>query len=84
MLPETVDSFSITFNQNKAGIAGNAIYGGLTWACAPSENFCNGSVSPYNLYIYNGVNDSSDLSNFTSDPPESASVRMEFKTATRS
>ena len=65
------DWFSITFNQNKAGIAGNAIYGGWTMACIPSSDirYCeNRVVSPINLYKYNGVNDSSDLSNFTSNP----------------
>ena len=68
--------FSLTFNQNKAGTAGNAIYGGRTSACFPgrkinledlSNNKCpiaDGS----DLFHYNGVNDSSDLSNFTSDP----------------
>ena len=71
VLPKMFDWFSITFNQNKAGVAGNAIYGGLTMACIPSADtgFCgNRSVTPINLYKYNGVNDSSDLSNFTSDP----------------
>ena len=71
LMPGMFDLFSIIFNQNKAGIAGNAIYGGLTMACIPSADirFCiNRAVSPINLYKYNGVNDSSDLSNFTSDP----------------
>ena len=69
MLPGTLDLFSINFNQNKAGVAGNAIYGGWTLACCPSENFCDFPFS--NLYNYNGVNDSSDLSNFTSEPTTS-------------
>ena len=34
------DSYSITFNQNKAGIAGNAIYGGWTLACMPGKTVC--------------------------------------------
>ena len=61
--------FSITFNQNKAGIAGNAIYGGYTFACSPSQrcNLCYDYYGP-EIYVYNGVKDSSDLSDFTSDP----------------
>ena len=61
--------FSITFNQNKASIAGNAIYGGRTSACfaLPSCRQCSiPDISE--LHLYNGVNDSSDLSKFTSDP----------------
>ena len=64
----------VTFNQNKAGIAGNAIYGGLTSACTPTNReeldicfYCQLPVAS-DLYQYNGVNDSSDLSSFTSDP----------------
>ena len=62
--------FTLTFNQNKAGKAGNAIYGGHTLACLPydSECVCTRSVPLNTLYIYNPVNDSSYLSNFTSDP----------------
>ena len=65
--------FSITFNQNKAGIAGNAIYGGYTSACMPtqSKNICyNKCPFPQasHLFKYIGVNDSSDLSSFTSEP----------------
>ena len=65
---------SLTFNQNKAGTAGNAIYGGRTSACLPCgedvEYMCNDCSIPdgSDLYHYNGVIDSSDLSNFTSDP----------------
>ena len=59
--------FSITFNQNKAGIAGNAIYGGYTSVCFPSQR-CRHCYYGTDIYVYNGVNDSSDLSNFTSDP----------------
>ena len=64
----------VTFNQNKAGRAGNAIYGGLTSACTPTNReeldicfYCQLPVAS-DLYQYNGVNDSSDLSSFTSDP----------------
>ena len=59
--------FSITFNQNKAGIAGNAIYGGYTSACSPCQR-CSDRYYGKEIYIYDGFNDSSDLSNFTSDP----------------
>ena len=68
----TCGLFSLAFTENRAGIAGNAIYGGKTSACVPSNNgdFC--STCPFpdisDLFQYNGVNDSSDLSNFTSDP----------------
>ena len=61
--------FSVTFNQNKAGTAGNAIYGGHTSACSPCGNYnCFVHEGYLDLFHYNGVNDSSDLSNFTSDP----------------
>ena len=66
--------FSLTFNQNKAGTAGNAIYGGRTSACLQCgkdiEDICFDCSIPEgsDLFHYNGVNDSSDLSNFTSDP----------------
>ena len=67
----TCEVFSITFNQNKAGIAGSAIYGGQTSACLPTGYACY-SKCPFptitDMYQYNGVNDSSDLSDFTSDP----------------
>ena len=58
----------ITFNQNKAGIAGNAIYGGYTFACLPSQR-CNQCYDYYDrkMYIF-GFKNSSDLSKFTSDP----------------
>ena len=59
--------FSITFNQNKAGIAGNAIYGGYTFACSPSQS-CRHCYYGPDIYVYNGVIDSSDLSDFTSEP----------------
>ena len=67
-------NFSVNFNQNKAGSAGNAIYGGHTSACSQCgkdiEDICYGCSIPEgsDLFHYNGVNDSSDLSNFTSDP----------------
>ena len=66
--------FSLIFNQNKAGTAGNAIYGGHTSACSQcgrnGEDICDDCSIPEgsDLFHYNGVNDSSDLSNFTSDP----------------
>ena len=66
--------FSLSFNQNKAGLAGNAIYGGLTSACSQCgkniEDICDDCSIPEgsDLFHYNGMNDSSDLSNFTSDP----------------
>ena len=61
--------FSLTFNQNRAGLAGNAIYGDLTSACMPRDS-CDMCPLPdaTDLFTYNGVNDSSDLSDFTSDP----------------
>ena len=67
---EDCQLFSMTFNQNKAGVAGNAIYGDRTLACLPKDDFCSHCPFPYtsDIYQYNGVNDSSDLSNFTSDP----------------
>ena len=64
--------FSLTFNQNKAEIAGNAIYGDKTSACEPKSGGDLCERCPYlktsDIYQYNGVNDSSDLSHFTSDP----------------
>ena len=65
--------FSMTFNQNKAGVAGNAIYGGhKPPSCIPSnrEETCYGCHPPdmSDLLKYNGVNDSSYYSSFTSDP----------------
>ena len=78
VLPESSSKscqiFSLTFNQNKAGTAGNAIYGGRTSACSQCgrniEDICFYCSIPEgsDLFHYNGVNDSSDLSNFTSDP----------------
>ena len=73
-LPEICQTFSLTFNQNKAGTAGNAIYGGRTSACSQCgkdiEDICDDCSIPdgSDLFHYHGVNDSSDLSNFTSDP----------------
>ena len=68
-ISESCNLFSLSFYQNKAYIAGYAIYGDHTLACLPSNSICN---CPYpdvlDVYKYNGVNDSSDLSNFTSDP----------------
>ena len=66
--------FRLTFNQNKAGTAGNAIYGGRTSACSQCgrniKDICFYCPIPEgsDLFHYNGVNDSSDLFNFTSDP----------------
>ena len=76
LLKDSDDScqiFSITFNQNRAGIAGNAVYGDRQPpACVPThrQDTCYNCPPPdiSDLYIYNGVNDSSDLSSFTSDP----------------
>ena len=78
VLPENFSdrcqTFSLTFNQNKAGTAGNAIYGGRTSACSQcgknTEYICDDCSIPdgSDLFHYNGMNDSSDLSNFTSDP----------------
>ena len=66
---------SLTFNQNKTGTAGNAIYGDRTSACSQCGKdikhiLCDNCSIPdgSDLFHYNGVNDSSDLSNFTSDP----------------
>ena len=65
--PPICPLFSVTFTQNKAGIAGNAIYGGLTTNCIINSCYCFiPDVS--DIFQYNGVNDSSDLSSFTSDP----------------
>ena len=65
----------VSLNQNKAGIAGNAIFGGrmsACWHCIISrKNFDCSKITASDvtdLFIYNGVNDSSDLSSFTSDP----------------
>ena len=74
LVPDNCQFFCLTFNQNKAGTAGNAIYGGRTstcWQCEKDkEDMCNGCEIPdgSELFHYIGVNDSSDLSNFTSDP----------------
>ena len=61
--------FTLTFNQNRAGIAGNAVYGGRTSACIPSDasTYCTNCSTPQ-IFQYSGIGDSSDLSNFTSDP----------------
>ena len=64
--PESCQFLSFTFNQNKAGTAGNAIYGGRTSACTPTPSHLISERS--HIFHYKGVNDSSDLSNFTSDP----------------
>ena len=67
--PITCKLFSLSFSQNKADIAGNAIYGGQTAACVPSDTCFNCPVPDVSeIFQYHGVNDSSDLSNFTSDP----------------
>ena len=63
--------FNINFHQNKAGKAGNAIYGDYTSACLPcGKDSCSTCPIPdgSEIFHYIGVNDSSDLSNFTSDP----------------
>ena len=64
--------FTLTFNQNRAGIAGNAVYGGQTSACIPSNNraYCTNCSPPHfsEIFQYNGIGDTSDLSSFTSDP----------------
>ena len=67
--PDDCEFFTLTFNQNTAGIAGNAVYGGRTAACIPSNNsmYCTDCSSPdfSEIFKYNGVG---DTSNFTSDP----------------
>ena len=62
--------FSLKFNQNKADIAGNAIYGGLTSACIPSNayDFCLNCWHSVARTVYEYNDDHSVLSNFTSDP----------------
>ena len=63
--------FNIYFHQNKAGRAGNAIYGDYTSVCWPcGKDVCSTCTIPdgSEIFHYIGVNDSSDLSNFTSDP----------------
>ena len=64
--------FTISFNQNSAAIAGNAVYGDRTSACIPSSEdmYCTNcsSVDLSENFEYNGIGDASDLSNFTSDP----------------
>ena len=71
-ISESCNLFSLSFHQNKAYIAGNAIYGDHTLACLPSNSTGGICYCQYpnvlDVYQYNGVNDSSDLSNFTSDP----------------
>ena len=64
------ERLSLTFNQNKAGIAGNAIYGGYTSVCylVNREHLLCSTPDVSDIYKYNGMNDSSDLSDFTSDP----------------
>ena len=73
VLPEeTLNScrlFSLEFSQNRAGVAGNAVYGGQTSACVPSEReeFCSNCPFPDSSDIFKHK-DSSDISTFTSDP----------------
>ena len=64
------EHLSLTFNQNKAGIAGNAIYGGYTSVCylVNGDHLLCSTPDVSDIYKYNGMNDSSDLSDFTSDP----------------
>ena len=74
--PESCQFFFFIFNKNKAGTAGTAIYGGRTSACTSTHSLCGRDIAcdvcsisdGSDLFQYNGVNDSSDLSNFTSDP----------------
>ena len=70
--PNECDLFELHFNQNTAGIAGGAMYGGRTSACIPSTSntFCTNCLFPdaSDIFQYNGTGDNSDLSNFTSDP----------------
>ena len=68
---ESCQFFNINFHLNKAGKAGNAIYGDYTSACLPcGKDACSTCPIPdgSEIFHYVGVNDSSDLSNFTSDP----------------
>ena len=64
--------FNLTFHQNVAGLAGNAVYGDRTSACIPSSyySYCSKCPSPNFTEImqYSGVGNDSDLSHFTSDP----------------
>ena len=70
--PNECDLFALHFNQNTAGIAGGAMYGGRTSACIPSTSntFCTNCLFPdaSDMFQYHGTGDNSDLSNFTSDP----------------
>ena len=70
--PNECDLFVLHFNQNTAGIAGSAMYGGRTSACIPSTSntFCTNCLFPdaSDMFQYHGTGDNSDLSNFTSDP----------------
>ena len=64
---------SFTFNQNRANIAGNAIYGGHTSACQPCtfqrDDNCSNLPVPNATELFGyKANDSSSLSSFTSDP----------------
>ena len=52
--PRVLHFSAFHFNKNMAGIAGNAIYGGLTSACMPSDN-CLFFDLPH-IYEYNGLN----------------------------
>jgi hypothetical protein len=65
--PSACPLFSLTFTQNRAGVAGNAIYGGYTSSCIVNHCECH-IPNVTEIFQYNGVNDSSDLSSFTSDP----------------
>ena len=70
--PSDCGLFALSFNQNLAGIAGNAIYGGHTSACIPSssDTYCRDCPFPNTsqIFQYNGIGDTSDLSAFSSDP----------------
>ena len=68
---DTCQFFNLNFNHNKADRAGSGIYGGRTSACLPcGKDVCSTCPIPdgADLFHYSGFNDSSDLSNFTSDP----------------
>ena len=68
---EFCPSFVLHFDENKADIAGNIIYGDYTSACTPRNVSnvlnCNCNIT-LALDHYQYKNDSSDLSDFTSDP----------------
>ena len=63
--------FNINFSQNKAGRAGHAIYGDYTSACLPCGKDIRSTCripDESQIFHYNGFSNSSDISNFTSDP----------------